>query len=564
MPSLQWIGKEKVVNHHQEVPFKVLEHQYGFTPNGKQDTETDNGNKIIHGDNLEALKALLPEYEGRIKCIYIDPPYNTGEEKWVYNDNVNDPRLLKWLGEVVGKPGEDFTRHDKWLCMMYPRLVLLRQLLTDDGAIFISIDDNEQERLKCLCNEVFGATCFVGDVIWEKNYSPKNDSKGIPTATDHILVYGKQPGWKPKRTERTDDMDERYKNPDNDVMPWKSTDACAPDSQSHQGMIYAIQHPFTGKMLYPTKGRHWAFQQIDILDIMKGWCEYELRDLDDAERRAAVCGIAPEEVKEGVKGIVLSEDLETSRRKAQAVYDRGQWPRFYFTNGGQGGIARKTYLDNVQGKLVTTLWPHEEVGHTDGAKKELKTIFGGNIPFDTPKPVSLIERILQIATDDEEMDAFLFSCYTGIPYSDMCLLTNENLSLAEDGTWWIKSSRKKTSVDFEIPLMELPFHIIEKYRDMAPEGKLLPMYSNSSLNRYLKRIAEICGIGRKLVFHAARHTYATEITLSHGVPLETVSKMLGHSRIETTQHYAKVTDNKIDTDTKALDKKIAERFSVVI
>ena len=112
--------------------------------------------------------------------------------------------------------------------------------------------------------------------------------------------------------------------------------------------------------------------------------------------------------------------------------------------------------------------------------------------------------------------------------------------------------------------MELPFHIIGKYRDMAPEGKLLPMYSNSSLNRYLKRIAEICGIGRKLVFHAARHTYATEITLSHGVPLETVSKMLGHSRIETTQHYAKVTDNKIDTDTKALDKIIVERFSVVI
>ena len=161
-------------------------------------------------------------------------------------------------------------------------------------------------------------------------------------------------------------------------------------------------------------------------------------------------------------------------------------------------------------------------------------------------------------------DMFLFSCYTGIPYSDMRLLTNENLSLAEDGTWWIRSSRKKTGVDFEIPLMELPFRIIEKYRDMAPEGKLLPMYSNSSLNRYLKRIAEICGIGRKLVFHAARHTYATEITLSHGVPLGTVSKMLGHSRIETTQHYAKVTDNKIDTDTKALDKKIAERFSVVI
>ena len=161
-------------------------------------------------------------------------------------------------------------------------------------------------------------------------------------------------------------------------------------------------------------------------------------------------------------------------------------------------------------------------------------------------------------------DLFLFSCYTGIPYSDMCMLTNENLSLAEDGIWWIRSSRKKTGVDFEIPLMELPLHIIEKYRDVAPEGKLLPMYSNSSLNHYLKQIAVLCGIERKLVFHVARHTYATEITLSHGVPLETVSKMLGHSRIGTTQLYAKVTDNKIDTDTKALDKKIAERFSVVI
>ena len=179
-----------------------------------------------------------------------------------------------------------------------------------------------------------------------------------------------------------------------------------------------------------------------------------------------------------------------------------------------------------------------------------------------------LNRIMTTPLHDQILyhvrDMFLFSCYTGIPYSDMRLLTNENLSLAEDGTWWIRSSRKKTGVDFEIPLMELPFHIIEKYRDMAPEGKLLPMYSNSSLNRYLKRIAEICHIERNLVFHAARHTYATEITLSHGVPLETVSKMLGHSRIETTQHYAKVTDNKIDTDTRALNKKIAERFSVVI
>lgn len=141
MPALEWIGKEKIINHHQEVPFRVLEKQYTY---GAWDSE----NMIIRGDNLETLKALLPRYEGKVKCIYINPPYNTGNEGWVYNDNVNDPKIKKWLGEVVGKEGEDLTRHDKWLCMMYPRLKLLQRLLSDDGAIFISIDDNEQADLK--------------------------------------------------------------------------------------------------------------------------------------------------------------------------------------------------------------------------------------------------------------------------------------------------------------------------------------------------------------------------------------------------------------------------------
>ena len=161
-------------------------------------------------------------------------------------------------------------------------------------------------------------------------------------------------------------------------------------------------------------------------------------------------------------------------------------------------------------------------------------------------------------------DMFLFSCYTGISYRDMRLLTKDNLSLAEDGTWWIRSARQKTKVEFEIPLLDLPLQILKKYRDTASGDRLLPMYCNSTLNLYLKEIARICNINRPLVFHAARHTYATEITLSHGVPLETVSKMLGHSRIETTQIYAKVTDDKISADTKVLNRKISEHFSVVI
>ena len=161
-------------------------------------------------------------------------------------------------------------------------------------------------------------------------------------------------------------------------------------------------------------------------------------------------------------------------------------------------------------------------------------------------------------------DMFLFSCFTGISYRDMCSLTKENLSLAEDGTWWIKSARQKTKIEFEIPLLDLPLQIIKKYSDTASDSRLLPMYCNSNMNLYLKEIARICNINRPLVFHAARHTYATEITLSHGVPLETVSKMLGHRQIETTRIYAKVTDNKIDSDTKTLSRKISEHFTVVI
>lgn len=155
MPTLEWIGKEKVINHHQEVPFRVLERQYSFDENGQTAADNGSGNMIIRGDNLEALKALLPRYEGRVKCIYIDPPYNTGNEGWVYNDNVNDPKIKKWLGEVVGKEGEDLTRHDKWLCMMYPRLKLLQKLLAEDGILAISIGYQELSNLLLLCNEVF-------------------------------------------------------------------------------------------------------------------------------------------------------------------------------------------------------------------------------------------------------------------------------------------------------------------------------------------------------------------------------------------------------------------------
>lgn len=157
MPTLHWIGKDKVINHHMDVPFKVLEHTYGFDNGTQTDQETNSGNKIIHGDNLEALKALLPEYEGKVRCIYIDPPYNTGNESWVYNDNVNDPKIKKWLGQVVGKEAEDLTRHDKWLCMMYPRLKLLQKLLAEEGSLVISIGYQEVFNLMPILKELFAS-----------------------------------------------------------------------------------------------------------------------------------------------------------------------------------------------------------------------------------------------------------------------------------------------------------------------------------------------------------------------------------------------------------------------
>ena len=177
MPTLHWIGKDKVVNHHLDVPFRVLDHIYGFD-NGKQSKkETNSGNKIIRGDNLEALKALLPEYEGQVKCIYIDPPYNTGNEGWKYNDNVNDPKIRKWLGETVGKEGDDLTRHDKWLCMMYPRLQLLHKLLSKDGIIFISNDDNEYQNLKYISDEIFGRSNFITNFYLENRWKFDNQAK---------------------------------------------------------------------------------------------------------------------------------------------------------------------------------------------------------------------------------------------------------------------------------------------------------------------------------------------------------------------------------------------------
>ncbi len=184
MPTLNWIGKDAVVNHHQQVPFHLLKDVPDLSCGQPGD-----GNLIVQGDNLVALKALLPYYGGQVKCIYIDPPYNTGNEGWAYNDNVNSPVIREWLGKVVGREDETLDRHDRWLCMMYPRLALLRQFLGEDGVIFISIDDCELANLIHLTEEIFGAQNQLATLVWEKG--KKGDSKFFSETHEYILAFAK-------------------------------------------------------------------------------------------------------------------------------------------------------------------------------------------------------------------------------------------------------------------------------------------------------------------------------------------------------------------------------------
>lgn len=357
MPTLEWIGKEKVINHHQEVPFRVLERQYSFDENGQ--TASDNGseNMIIRGDNLEALRALLPRYEGRVKCIYIDPPYNTGNEGWVYNDNVNDPKIRKWLGEVVGKEGEDLTRHDKWLCMMYPRLKLLHKLLAEEGAIFISVDDNAQTLLRMICDEIFGVRNFLAQIVWQKRTSPDARRK-VSAGHEYVCAYFKNVDCADSSINLlnfSESDKSKYKNPDNDPRgPWVSTDCTAQAGHGTKEQFYTMITP-SGRVIELPDNLCWRFTKPRM----------------------------DEEIAAG---------------------------RIWFGSDGKGVPRKKTYLSEREGRNLWTWWPNSEVGHTQEATKEITTIFEKTATFDYPKPVRLIQRIIQIAT---KKDSIILDSFAG-------------------------------------------------------------------------------------------------------------------------------------------------------
>ena len=359
MPTLNWIGKEAVVKHHKDVPFRLLESVADLSCG-----PADSGNLIVQGDNLHALKALLPRYAGQVKCIYIDPPYNTGNEGWVYNDNVNSPEIRKWLGEVVGKEGETLDRHDRWLSMMYPRLVLLKQFLREDGAIFVSIDDNEVATLRLLMDEIFGAKNFVASAIWNMMDSPKNSARHLSEDHEYVVLYAaNKDKWRPNPLPRSDAMIARYKNPDNDPRgPWLLSDLAARNFYA-QGR-YAITTP-SGKVIDgPPSGSYWRVSEEKFWELDKD--------------------------------------------------NRIWWGK---TGSNRPGIKR--FLTDVKdGVVPRTLWPWQEVGSTRHSKQEISQILNLGASSDlfvTPKPTALIQRILQIATDADSLvlDSFAGSGTTG-------------------------------------------------------------------------------------------------------------------------------------------------------
>ena len=262
MPTLNWIGKEAVVKHHKDVPYRLLEHVPELSCG-----DSGSGNLIVQGDNLHALKALLPRYAGQVKCIYIDPPYNTGNENWVYNDNVNSPEIRKWLGQVIGGEGETLDRHDRWLCMMYPRLVLLRQFLREDGAIFISIDDNEIALLRLLMDEIFGRRNFVASIAWQKIYTIKNSARHLSEMHDYVIIYAaKADTWTRNLLPRSDTAKGNYSNPDKDPRGVWTTNALQSRNYYSKG-DYAIQC-LGGRIIEgPPRGTYWRIEEVKFWEL---------------------------------------------------------------------------------------------------------------------------------------------------------------------------------------------------------------------------------------------------------------------------------------------------------
>ncbi|HCH1010276.1 TPA: site-specific DNA-methyltransferase [Vibrio harveyi] len=352
--SLNWLGKS-YARLLTNLPPKTLLHE--DKQHNHLESNKDSQNLLIKGDNLEVLKHMVNAYSEKVKMIYIDPPYNTGSDGFVYND---DRKFTpQQLSELAGIDLDEATRildftakgsssHSAWLTFMYPRLYIARELLREDGAIFISIDDNEVSQLKLICDEVFGEANFVANVIWHKRYAASNDAKGIPAMHDHILVYQRTSSFNRNLLPRTEKQNSLYKYDSNDGKGLWRSDNLTVKTVSEE-YLYEIINPKTGKAYTPTQGRCWLTNKTKMAE----WIE------------------------EG---------------------------RVFFGMKGDGAPQLKRYLSEVQdGVIPNTYWSYEDVGHTDSARKELKKLFESSAPFDNPKPTGLLIKAFQIASDKNDI-----------------------------------------------------------------------------------------------------------------------------------------------------------------
>jgi len=352
--SLNWPGKREALVTANTPISKTLR------PCRDESVDFDNTKNIfIEGDNLDVLKLLQETYLSKIKMIYIDPPYNTGND-FIYNDNftANKEEFDEVSGQrdeeggrLVANPDSNGRFHSDWLSMMYPRLKLARNLLCDDGVIFISIDDNELANLKKICDEIFGADSFVAQIAWYKKVSPSNDSKWFSNDCDQILVYAKNKEiWRPNRLPKDARQLSYYKNPDNDDRGvWNSsTYTCNKSRQERPNLYYEIINPNTGVGIFPSEEAVWAYS--------KNQCDQHLKN----------------------NLLYWGKNGESSK------------PRF------------KKFLDLNQGVVPRTMWHYKEVGSTQTATKELAEILKPSI-FQTPKPMGVLKRIIQLSTSDDDI-----------------------------------------------------------------------------------------------------------------------------------------------------------------
>lgn len=399
MPTLNWIGKEAVVNHDKEVPFRLLKKI-------KSASVGDNSqNLIIHGDNLEALKALMPFYYRKIKIVYIDPPYNTGNEKWIYNDKVNSPKIKQWLGKVVGRESEDLTRHDKWLCMMYPRLKLLRDLMSDDGAIFVSIDDNELHHFRSIMNEIFDEKNFIASVP-RRTKSAGKTTGAIALNNDYVLVYAKNNEMIKFNSVLIDDKAYKFKDKYFDERgPYALSQTLDYDSLSYSKSLDYELH-LNGKRFYPGNDKETYLQRKSGNHRASDWTWRWSKDL-----------------------------VAFGHKQGYLVVKKGK--------DGNPRIYTKTYfkvvIEKINGsykivpidrtKKLTTLDLMGSEYSNDVAKKDLRALFGAKAEFAYPKPVSLIKYLIKTISGNENsiiLDSFSGSGTSGHAVLDLNKEDNGN------------------------------------------------------------------------------------------------------------------------------------------